>query len=53
MRIRCDLGTDRLLRPRRGGGGVVFEGGRGNFFKRALFWGVIFYLVRKIRGVKF
>ena len=36
-----------------GGGGLVFEGGGGNFFKRALFWGVIFYLVRKVRGVKF
>ena len=34
-----------------GGGAVVFEGG--NFFKRALFGVVIFYLVRKVRGVLF
>ena len=32
---------------------MFFEGGGGNFFKRALFGGVIFYPVRKVRGVKF
>ena len=29
---------------------MVFERGGGNFFKRALFGGVIVYLVRKVRG---
>ena len=38
MRIRCDLGTDRLLRPRRGGGGWFLREG-GVIFLNELFFG--------------
>ena len=44
MKNCCDLETDRLLRP--GGGGVVFEGGRGN-------WGGNFLPSAKSEGGKF
>ena len=46
--------TDRLLRPRGGGGGgraLVLEGG--TILKQAPFWVVNFSLVRNIRLVKF